>query len=135
MYSSRWLEDTRQQCVSHVTLTTYIKELRKIVTAVIARIMSKPVLPITRLQDFQLIVKAVISSPIPIGVTPNLIISNFSLWLDVIPVRNVRVVIKVESIEVHRAIVMDVIDPILNLQKIRIIGKRVFPQLVNHVTK
>lgn len=135
MYFSHWLEDTRQRCVSLVTSTMFTKELRRIVMDVIALIMSKPELRITRPRDFQLIVIAVISLLIPIGATLNLIISNSFHWSDVIPLRSVLAVIKVEFIVVHRVNVTDVIDPIMNQRKTRIIVKQVFLQLATHVTK
>lgn len=49
--------------------------------------------------------------------------------------RNVQAVIKVEFIAERRAIVMDVIDPILNPRKIRTIDRLVFLQPVNRVTR
>jgi hypothetical protein len=135
MYFSHWLEDTPQPYVSLVTLTIFIKELRKIVMDVIALIMNKPEPRIIRPRGFQPLVIAVISLLIPIGAILNLIISNFSLWSGVIPLRSVLAVIKVEYIVVHRVNVTDVIDPIMNHRKTRIIVKRAFLQLATLVTK
>jgi hypothetical protein len=135
MYFSHWLEDTPQRYVSLVTSTIFTKELRRIVMDVIALILNKPEHRITRPRDFQPIVIAVISLLIPIGAALNLIISNFFHWSDVIPLRSVLAVIKVEFIAVHRVNVTDVIDPIMNQRKTRIIVKRVFLQLATHVTK
>jgi hypothetical protein len=135
MYSSHWLEDTRQRYVSRVTSTMFIKELRRIVMDVIVLIMSKPEHRITRPRDFQLIVIAVISLLTRIGAALNLIISSFFHWLDVIQLRSALLVIKVEFTGARRGIVMVVIDPIMNQRKTRIIARQVFLQLASPVIK
>jgi hypothetical protein len=50
-------------------------------------------------------------------------------------VRSAQAVIKAESIAARLVIVMDVIDLILNQQRVRITGKLDFQQPVNRVTK
>jgi len=135
MYSFDLQEDMQQLYVRHVTLTMFTKELRRIVMDVIALIMNKLALRAIRRQDSQQHVIVVISLPIPIGATLNLIISNFSHWLVVIQLRSALLVIKVEFIVVRRGIVMVVIDPIMNQRKTRIIARQVFLQLAIPVIK
>lgn len=135
MYSFDFQEDMQRLYVRHVTLTTFTKELRRIVMDVIALIMSKLALRTIRRQDSQQPVIVVISLLIPIGVTLNLIISNFFHWLDVIQLRSALLVIKMEFTEARRGIVMVVIDPIMNRRKTRIIARQVFLQHASPVIK
>ena len=135
MYSFGLQEDMQQLYVRHVTLTMFTKVLRRIVMDVIALIMNKLALRAIRRQDSQQPVIVVISLPIPIGATLNLIISNFSHWLVVIQLRSALLVIKVEFTEARRGIVMVVIDPIMNQRKTRIIARQVFLQLAIPVIK